>query len=98
MTAARKLSIAMLARDMDQAPGCAVGTPGIAVRADTGNGSGTSAGGFLARTGSKRTPGPGGGLRGGPIRAGWNRTAAAIVQTSANAMSLPMLDIAGLPD
>ena len=33
--------------------------------------------------------------RGGPIRAGWNRTAAASVQTSARAISLPMLDMPG---
>ena len=33
--------------------------------------------------------------RGGPIRAGWNRTAAASVQTSARAISLPMLDRPG---
>ena len=33
--------------------------------------------------------------RGGPIRAGWNRTAAASVQTSAKAISLPMLDMPG---
>src|SRR5882762_6837433 len=33
--------------------------------------------------------------RGGPIRAGWNRTAAASVQTSAKAISLPMLEMPG---
>src|SRR6266436_1060508 len=33
--------------------------------------------------------------RGGPIRAGWNRTAAARVQSSARAISLPMLDMPG---
>ena len=33
--------------------------------------------------------------RGGPIRAGWNRTAAASVQTRASAISLPMLDMPG---
>src|SRR5207244_13344212 len=36
--------------------------------------------------------------RGGPIRAGWNRTAAASVQTSARAISLPMLDSPGCLD
>jgi hypothetical protein len=30
-----------------------------------------------------------------PIRTGWNRTAAAIVHSSANAINLPMLDMPG---
>ena len=33
--------------------------------------------------------------RGGPIKAGWNNTAAAMVQTSESAISLPMLDVPG---
>ena len=33
--------------------------------------------------------------RGGPIRTGWNSTAAAIVVTSASAISLPMLEVPG---
>ena len=33
--------------------------------------------------------------RGGPISAGWNKTAAANVQTSARAISFPMLDMPG---
>src|SRR5690349_20779579 len=37
-------------------------------------------------------------LRGGPISAGWNRTAAAIVQTSASAIRRPMLEVAGSLD
>ena len=36
--------------------------------------------------------------RGGPISAGWNHTAAAIVQHSANAISSPMLDRPGCGD
>ena len=36
------------------------------------------------------------GLRGGPIKAGWNSTAAVIVHRRASAISLPMLDIPGL--
>src|SRR5215831_17078667 len=36
--------------------------------------------------------------RGFPIRAGWNSTAAAIVQTSAKAISFPILDVAGSLD
>jgi hypothetical protein len=35
------------------------------------------------------------GLRGSPIRAGWNNAAEVSVQTSDNANSLPMLDIPG---
>jgi hypothetical protein len=34
-------------------------------------------------------------FRGGPISAGWNRTAAAMVQTRASAISFPMLDVPG---
>ena len=33
--------------------------------------------------------------RGGPIRTGWNRTAAAIVHNNASAIILPMLDMPG---
>ena len=33
--------------------------------------------------------------RGGPIRAGWNNTAAVIVQTSASAINFPMLEVPG---
>src|SRR5262249_26251637 len=33
--------------------------------------------------------------RGGPISAGWNSTAAAILHTSARAISLPMLEVPG---
>jgi hypothetical protein len=36
--------------------------------------------------------------RGGPIRAGWNKTAAAIVHSRASAISLPMLDVPGWLD
>ena len=36
-----------------------------------------------------------GGLRGGPISAGWNRAAEASVQSSDNAKSLPMLEVPG---
>src|SRR5437764_15460259 len=36
--------------------------------------------------------------RGGPISAGWNSTAAAIVHTRASAISLPMLDVPGWLD
>src|SRR6185369_14942615 len=36
--------------------------------------------------------------RGGPISTGWNSTAAAIVVTSASAISLPMLDVPGWLD
>src|SRR5215471_5685789 len=35
------------------------------------------------------------GSRGGPMRTGWNSTAAAMVVTSANAINLPMLDVPG---
>jgi len=38
------------------------------------------------------------GLRGGPIKAGWNSTAAVIVHRRASAISLPMLDIPGLAE
>jgi hypothetical protein len=37
-------------------------------------------------------------VRGRPISAGWNSTAAAIVQTSARAINLPMLEVAGSLD
>ena len=37
-------------------------------------------------------------LRGGPIRAGWNKIAAAKVQTSDKASSFPMLDVPGCLD
>src|SRR5262245_52583903 len=36
--------------------------------------------------------------RGGPIRTGWNSTAAASVQTSERASSLPMLEVPGWLD
>src|SRR5262249_43692182 len=36
--------------------------------------------------------------RGGPMRAGWNSTAAAMVHTSARAINLPMLDVPGWLD
>ena len=36
--------------------------------------------------------------RGRPIRAGWNKTAAAMVQSSASAISLPMLEVPGSLD
>jgi hypothetical protein len=35
---------------------------------------------------------------GRPIKAGWNKTAATIVLTNANAISLPMLEVAGSAD
>jgi hypothetical protein len=41
------------------------------------------------------SPSSGTTLRGGPMRAGWNKTAADIVQSRANASSLPMLDRPG---
>src|SRR5262249_19351618 len=36
--------------------------------------------------------------RGGPIRAGWNNTAAAMVHSSARAINLPMLEVPGWLD
>ena len=53
-------------------------------------------GGLLTHLGSVAGWGCGlDGLRGGPIKAGWNSTAAVIVHRRASAISLPMLDIPG---
>jgi hypothetical protein len=54
--------------------------------------------GIGSRGGVPRRTTQSGFVRGRPIRAGWNSTAAAIVQTSANAINLPMLEVAGSLD
>src|SRR5207248_10349878 len=54
--------------------------------------------GIVPRRGVARRTTQSGFARGRPINAGWNSTAAAIVQTSASAINLPMLEVAGSLD
>ena len=56
-----------------------------------------SATAYSAASGTRSVAGPDAALawRGGPIRTGWNSTAAAIVHNSASAIIFPMLDMPG---